>query len=177
MFETLGIFMRWLHIASVATLIGGMLYGWLVLVPATGVLAAEARKALVDRTAALFRPLVFGAIAALLVSGGYNLAINPGHQTRYYILLSLKLLLVAHVFAVGMVLVTKNPEHRGRLFSGAVISRLLMIFSWACPRLNDLSEQSGDGTSDVGLAHAKLCIVSGMHARGGVDECLARPWI
>jgi uncharacterized membrane protein len=136
MFETLGIFMRWLHIASVATLIGGMLYGWLVLVPATGVLAAEARKALVDRTAALFRPLVFGAIAALLVSGGYNLAINPGHQKRYYLLLSLKLLLVAHVFAVGIVLVTKNPEHRGRLFSGAAISGLLIILISAYLRRN-----------------------------------------
>jgi len=127
MFEALGILMRWLHIASVATLIGGMLYGWLVLVPATGVLAAEARKTLVDKTAALYRPLVFGAIAALLVSGGYNLATNPGHNARYYILLVIKLMLVAHVFAVGIVLVTKNPEHRGRLFAGAGVSGLLII--------------------------------------------------
>jgi uncharacterized membrane protein len=127
MFEALGILMRWLHIASVATLVGGMLYGWLVLVPATGVLAAEARKALVDKTAALYRPLVFGAIAALLVSGGYNLATNPGHNARYYILLTIKLMLVAHVFAVGIVLVTKNPEHRGRLFAGAGVSGLLII--------------------------------------------------
>jgi uncharacterized membrane protein len=127
MFEALGILMRWLHIASVATLVGGMLYGWLVLVPATGVLAAEARKALVDKTAALYRPLVFGAIAALLVSGGYNLATNPGHNARYYILLVIKLMLVAHVFAVGIVLVTKNPEHRGRLFAGAGVSGLLII--------------------------------------------------
>ena len=127
MFEALGILMRWLHIASVATLVGGMLYGWLVLVPATGVLAAEARKALVDKTAALYRPLVFGAIAALLVSGGYNLATNPGNNARYYILLVIKLMLVAHVFAVGIVLVTKNPEHRGRLFAGAGVSGLLII--------------------------------------------------
>ena len=127
MFEALGILMRWLHIASVATPIGGMLYGWLVLVPAAGTLAAEARKSLVDRTAALYRPLVFGAIAALLVSGGYNLATNPGHNARYYILLVIKLMLVAHVFAVGIVLVTKNPEHRGRLFGGAAISGLLII--------------------------------------------------
>jgi uncharacterized membrane protein len=82
MFDALGILMRWLHIASVATLVGGMLYGWLVLVPATGALAAEACKALADRTAALYRPLVFGAIAALLISGGYNLATTPGHHTR-----------------------------------------------------------------------------------------------
>jgi uncharacterized membrane protein len=127
MFEGLGILMRWLHIASVATLVGGMLYGWLVLVPAAGVLGAEARKALVDKTAVLYRPLVFGAIVALLVSGAYNLVSNPGHNPRYYILLSLKLLLVAHVFAVGIVLVTKNPEHRGRLFGGAAISGLMII--------------------------------------------------
>lgn len=127
MFEALGIAMRWLHIASVATLIGGMVYGWLVLVPASGALAAEARKALFDRTAALYRPLVFGAIAALLVSGGYNLAVNPGHNPRYYILLSLKLLLAAHVFAVAIVLVTRNPEHRGRLLAGGAISGLIII--------------------------------------------------
>jgi len=127
MFEALGIFMRWLHLASVATLVGDMLYGWLVLVPSAGVLAAEARKALVDKAAALYRPLVIGAITALLVSGFYNLASNPGHQPRYYILLSLKLLLAAHVFAVGILLVTKNPEHRGRLFGGAAISGLLII--------------------------------------------------
>jgi uncharacterized membrane protein len=127
MYEVLGILMRWLHIASVATLIGGMLYGWMVLVPATGVLAAEARKALADRAAALYRPLVFGAIAALLVSGGYNLATNPGHHPRYYLLLIVKLMLVAHVFAVGIVLVTKNPEHRGRLFAWAGVSGLLII--------------------------------------------------
>jgi len=136
MYEALGLFMRWLHIASVATLIGGMLYGWLVLVPATGVLVAEARKALVDKAAALYRPLVFGAIPALLVSGGYTLATNPGHNARYYILLIVKLMLVAHVFAVGIVLVTKNPEHRGRLFGGAAISGLAIILISAYMRRN-----------------------------------------
>jgi len=136
MFEALGIFMRWLHLASVATLIGGMLYGWLVLVPATAALTAEARKALTDRAAALFRPLVFGAIPALLVSGGYNLVANPGHHPSYYILLCLKLLLAAHVFAVGIVLVTKNPEHRGRLFAGAAISGLFIILVSAYLRRN-----------------------------------------
>ena len=119
--------MRWLHIASVATLVGGMLYGWMVLVPAADVLAEDARKSLTARAAALYRPLVFGAIGALLISGAYNLATNPGHHTRYYILLSIKLLLVAHVFAVGILLVTKNPEHRGRLFGGAALSGLTII--------------------------------------------------
>jgi uncharacterized membrane protein len=136
MFETLGICMRWLHIASVATLIGGMLYGWLVMVPATAVLAIDARKALYQKTAALFRPLVFGAIAALLVSGGYTLMTNPGHNIRYYILLGIKLLLVAHVFAVGIVLVTKNPEHRGRLLAGSAISGLIIILISAYLRRN-----------------------------------------
>jgi hypothetical protein len=121
MFETLGICMRWLHIASVATLIGGMIYGC---------------KALYERTAALFRPLVFGAIAALLVSGGYTLATNPGHNISYYVLLGIKLLLVAHVFAVGILLVTKNPEHRGRLLAGSAISGLIIILISAYLRRN-----------------------------------------
>src|SRR5581483_2762184 len=123
----LGICMRWLHIASVATLVGGMIYGWLVMVPATAVLAADARKAIADRTAALYRPFVFGAIAVLLLSGTYNLLTNPGHHTLYHILLGIKLLLAAHVFSVGIVLVTKNPEHRGRLLAGSAISGLIII--------------------------------------------------
>lgn len=127
MFEPFGILMRWLHIASAATLVGGMLFGWLVLVPAAGALAAEARKALAARMAAHFRPLVFGAIAALLLSGGYNLLTNPGHHTVYYVLLTVKLLLAAHVFAVGAIIVTRNPEHRGRLFAGSAISGLVII--------------------------------------------------
>jgi len=136
MCETLGICMRWLHIASVATLVGGMVYGWLVLVPAAAVLAVDARKVFFEKTAALYRPLVFGAIGALLVSGAYNLMTNPGHHARYYILLSIKLLLVAHVFAVGVVLVTKNPEHRGRLFAGSAVSGLLIILISAYLRRN-----------------------------------------
>jgi uncharacterized membrane protein len=136
MFEALGIFMRWLHIASVATLIGGMLYGWLVLVPASAALAVDARRSLHQNAAALFRPLVFGAIAALLISGAYNLLTNPGHHLRYYILLSIKLLLVAHVFSVGIVLVTKNPEHRGRLLAGSAISGLIIILISAYLRSN-----------------------------------------
>jgi uncharacterized membrane protein len=127
MFEPLSIFMRWLHIASAVTLIGGMLYGWLVLVPAMDRLAADARRTMANVTAERYRPLLFGAIGSLLISGAFNLLSHPGHHPRYYILLSLKLLLAAHVFAVGIVLVTRNPEHRGRLMAGGAISGLLII--------------------------------------------------
>jgi len=127
MFEPIGILMRWLHLASVATLIGGMIYGWLVMVPATAGLTKESRDAFTRTAANLFRPLVFGAIGGLLVSGAYNLATNPGHHARYYILLSIKLMLALHVFAVGIVVVTKNPAHRGRLLAGGAISGLLII--------------------------------------------------
>ena len=61
---------------------------------------------------------------------------NPGHNIRYYILLGIKLLLVAHVFAVGIVLVTKNPEHRGRLLAGSAISGLIIILISAYLRRN-----------------------------------------
>jgi uncharacterized membrane protein len=134
MSEALAIFMRWLHIASVVTLVGGMLYGWLVLVPAAGALAVEARQVLVTKAAALYRPLVFIAVPALLVSGGYTLAVNPQHDVRYYILLSVKLLLAAHVFAVSIIVVTKNPEHRGRLLAGGAISGLVILLIAACLR-------------------------------------------
>jgi len=127
MFEALGIAMRWLHIASVVTLIGGMLYGWLVMVPALAALPADEREKVAARAASRWRPLIFTVIATLLISGSFTLATHPGHHNIYYVAFSIKLLLVAHVFAVGIVLVTKNPEHRGRLMAGAAISGLIII--------------------------------------------------
>ena len=44
--DVLGVIMRWLHYSSVATLIGGILYGRLVMVPVSATLAKDEREAL-----------------------------------------------------------------------------------------------------------------------------------
>ena len=57
MADVIYVIMRWLHIASVATLIGGMISGRMVLSQAAEGLSADARESFMDRAAALYRPL------------------------------------------------------------------------------------------------------------------------
>jgi uncharacterized membrane protein len=127
MADALNVFMRWMHIASVATLIGGMIFGRLVMIPSAGALSDDARVALGERVAAAFRPLVAAALAGLLVSGIYNILSNPGHTVKYHIFLGIKLLLVMHVFAAAWLIVQPNNKRRSRQMMGALISGLCII--------------------------------------------------
>jgi len=124
--EGLNVLMRWLHVASVACLSGGMIYGWIA-AGAAATLAPEARAELGERTAAAFRPLVMLSIAFLAISGIYNLLGNPGHTLRYHIVLGVKLLLVAHIFAVAVLITRPHHPRRVRLMAGGAISSLIVI--------------------------------------------------
>jgi uncharacterized membrane protein len=128
MFEVLGLLMQWLHIASMATLVGGLIYARLAMTPASEALAPEGRDALGERAAAAFRPLAFAAIAGLLVSGIYNVMASPGHSLRYHAWLGVKLLLAAHVFAAAILIVQPKRHHRPRLMTSACVSGLIVIF-------------------------------------------------
>ncbi len=127
MAEALNVFMRWLHISSVATLIGGMIFGRLVMTPAAAGLSAETRAALGERAAAAFRPLMAAAVTGLLISGIYNILSNPGHTVKYHMFLGIKLLLVMHVFAATWLIVQPNNQRRARQMLGALISGLCII--------------------------------------------------
>jgi hypothetical protein len=119
--------MRWLHLASMATLIGGMLFARLVMARALEGVAPDARDSLVERAAALYRPFVFSAISGLVISGTYNLLTNPGHRPVYHMLLGVKLLLALHVFAVAILIVQPKNPRRVRMMTGLVISGLVII--------------------------------------------------
>jgi cytochrome bd-type quinol oxidase subunit 2 len=125
--DVLGVIMRWLHFSSLATLIGGILYGRLVMLPASAALAPDAREALAERAAAAFRPFVLAAICGFIVSGVFNILTHPGHTTKYHILLGIKLLLVLHVFAVALLIVRPGHPHRARMMTGVAISGLTII--------------------------------------------------
>lgn len=127
MADILNVIMRWVHISSMATLIGGMLYARLAMAPAAGALAEDARDALGDGAAARYRPLVLAAIIGLIVSGVYRYVTTPGHRTVYEILFGIKMLLVAHVFGVAVVIVKPHNARRTRQMTGIVISGLLII--------------------------------------------------
>lgn len=119
--------MRWLHISSMATLVGGLIYGRLALTPALQSLAQDARAAFSEKVAARFRPLSYAALAGLTLSGLYNLLSTPGHTARYHMLLGIKLLLVAHVFAVTILIGQPARSRRSRLMTGAFVSGLVII--------------------------------------------------
>jgi cytochrome bd-type quinol oxidase subunit 2 len=125
--EMLGVIMQWVHFSSLATLIGGILYGRLVMVPSTAALAKDEREALADRAAAAFRPFVLAAICGLIVSGVYNMLTHPGHTAKYHILLGIKLLLALHVFTVALLITHSGNPHRARMMTGVAISGLVII--------------------------------------------------
>ena len=127
MIEGLNVLMRWLHIASVATVVGGIVYARLVVAPAMEALAPDARDGLAERMAAAFRPLIYAAVCALVISGIYNIISTPGHTVRYHILLGLKLLLVLHVLAVAFLIVKPKNARRVRMMTGVMISGLVII--------------------------------------------------
>ena len=56
MADVLFVLMRWLHFASMATLVGGILFGRLVMIFSLGALAPDARDAFADRAASATVP-------------------------------------------------------------------------------------------------------------------------
>ncbi len=130
--DILTILMRWLHISSMAVLVGGILYARLVMAPAMATLSPESGNALGNKAAAAYRPLVIAAMIGLIMSGVYRLLITPGHSVLYHSLLGIKLLLALHVFAVGLLICKPDNPRRYRMMTGVVISGLgiILISAW-----------------------------------------------
>jgi uncharacterized membrane protein len=127
MTDALNVIMRWLHITSVVVLIGGVLYARLVIAPVLRSLPAPEQDTLGDAVAARYSSLLYLAMLLLTGTGIYNMVMNLGRGPLYQSLLGIKLLLVLHVFAVGLLIVKpKNPK-RARLMTGVVISGITII--------------------------------------------------
>jgi len=127
MFDILLPLMRWLHLCSVATLAGGILYALLVVSPSENVLTPEAREKFQERAAAQFRPIVFGAICCLLVSGLFNFLTKAPHMALYHALFGIKILLALHVFATAILVARPGNKRRNRQMLGAAISAVSII--------------------------------------------------
>ena len=102
----LPIAMRWLHLASVIVLLGGIFY---------------ARVAVGD-LAAGFKPVAYAAIGGILVSGIYIFLSKGPVSSNYQMWFGIKMLLVLHVFAVTILYKGKR-----RLLTGAAISSGLIV--------------------------------------------------
>jgi len=121
---SLAILMRWLHIISVITAIGGLLYASLVMSPTLSSLPLESRTAFAAAINNRFRPLLRLAIFFLIVSGIYNLVTKANLPPGYHIWFGIKMLLALHVIAVSFLLSSSSvsQERRTRMTTGVVIS-------------------------------------------------------
>ena len=119
--------MRWVHIASVITLIGGIVYWRFVMDPSTRKISPEDYKELEESAAAHFRPIVYTVTATLVLSGLYNFLTKPGQTTLYQILFGVKILLVLHVLSVTLLATKPGNDRRGRQLFGAAISGMTIV--------------------------------------------------
>ncbi len=127
MAELLNLSMRWLHLSSMAALVGGILYARLAALPAAATMDPGLEGRMGDREAALYRPWLVAAMAGLVFSGLYAIVSAPGHTHRYHVLLGIKLFLAAHVFATALMASRPGNTHRARLMTGAAVSGLLVV--------------------------------------------------
>ena len=119
--------MRWVHISSVVTLIGGIFYSRFVMTPASGSLSPDAKGALDASAAAHFRPVTYAAMAGLVLSGLFNFLTRPGHSYTYLVLFGIKILLALHVFAVAILIAAPTNPRRARQMFGAAVSGLAIV--------------------------------------------------
>jgi hypothetical protein len=98
----LSVFMRFLHIISAITLLGGVFAWRFGAVPATAALARETQTKVGDAIASAWRPFVLFAVIGLLVSGGCN-------------------------FAAAILAARPNNERRERQLTGVAISGIIIV--------------------------------------------------
>jgi hypothetical protein len=125
MSDEIAIPLRWLHIASMTTLLGGIVF-WRLVLARAGV--DDTRGAFTERIAGAFRPLVYASIFGLVLSGSINYLAAPGHTKFYHMLLGIKFLFALHVFAVSILIVQPNNPRRTRMATGTMISGLIVLF-------------------------------------------------
>ena len=103
--------MRWLHIASVVILLGGVFYARFV----EGVMSAR------------FKPWAYTAIGGILVSGTYNFLSKSTFPPHYHAWFGIKVLLALHVFAIVAMYNQERHKMKPRLLTGVAISGALIL--------------------------------------------------
>lgn len=110
----LSVSMRWLHIASIVVLLGGVFY---------------ARFAVGDLQQG-FKPLAYGAIGGILISGTYNFLSKQAFPPHYHMWFGIKILLVLHIFAATILYRGKTRALTGIVISGAIVIAISAWLRW-----------------------------------------------
>lgn len=125
----LAVCMRWIHITSVVTLIGGFIYARFAMAPAIAALTETERNGVARRAANAFRPLMYTVLVTILGSGLYNYLTKPSYPPHYHMVIGIKFLFVLHIFAVSILYSMPNADEskRNRWLSGMVYSALAIF--------------------------------------------------
>jgi hypothetical protein len=104
---------RWLHTASVVILIGGIFYA----------------RFFAGSFAPRFRPWIWITTVAILGSGLYNLLTKEAIPPAYHMWFGIKMLLVLHIFVVGLLITTRaiDDTKRLRMMSGIAASGFVVV--------------------------------------------------
>lgn len=123
----LSIFMRFLHIVSAVTLVGGALAWRFAAIPASETLNSETRTKVGDAVAAAWRPFVLFGICGLLLSGTYNFLHKTGLTPAYHAIFGIKFLLALHVFAATFIATRPGNARRARQLTGVAVTGVLIV--------------------------------------------------
>ena len=118
MIDSIAYLVRFLHIGSAVSLLGGIFYAWNL---------TKAGK-LPGSPADGFQPSMLISVGLLLASGLYQLMNRMSGDVPkfYHMIFGIKFLLFLHIAAVSIILVKPQttPEKRARLLTGLVYSGL-----------------------------------------------------
>jgi len=125
----LAVCMRWIHVTSVVTLIGGFIFARFAVAPALASIPEPERGTLGKRVVGNFRPLLYTVLLTVLGSGLYNYLTKPSYPPHYHMWIGIKFLFVLHIFAVAVLYTIPDAEEvkRNRWLTGMVVSGLIVI--------------------------------------------------
>ena len=125
----LAVSIRWIHIASVITLIGGFIFARFALSPALATVPEPTRGEIGDRAVANFRSVLYTVLVTILGSGIYNYLNKASYPPFYHMWIGIKFLFVLHIFAITILYTIPGagePKRR-RWLTGLVVSGLVVI--------------------------------------------------
>ncbi|MBV9669549.1 MAG: hypothetical protein JOZ43_01215 [Acidobacteriales bacterium] len=131
----LHIISRFIHIASVILLLGGVAYARQVLVPSLNGLPDDLRKQAANIAQDRFRRTLYTLLMLIIVSGFYNFFTyaGPRHSRDYQIWFGVKMLLVAHILATSILWATSRygdiavSGKTGRRAASLTIAGLIIV--------------------------------------------------
>jgi hypothetical protein len=121
--------MRWIHIASVVTLIGAFIYARFALAPALATLPPSEGEAVGAAAVRSFRALLYTVLITVIGSGVYNFAMKASYPPGYQMWFGIKMLLVLHIAAAAILYSVRESGQakRNRTVLGIVVSGLLVV--------------------------------------------------